>query len=329
MPAGVFVMRTRALLFCAGLLLLSYLAVGWKETGTPRSPITPVEGPSWLKHLGLRVSQTQLGQMGGDHSIPATPRHEPRDLKSFFTLAGADLYRMNCRACHGPQGTGAPPEINSLIGPVQAMSPALIRQRMKARGVDLAPSMVRSMAAQAETSIRQRLLKGGEKMPAFAYLRDDEVNALLAYLEKLANVPESPRPEPLVQESAGRVGQNVVKGTCHICHNATGPGGGHMAMMRGIIPSLASFPQEQSLADVIRQVHYGSGMMMRMMGGDRMPALPYLTDEEIAAAYFYLQKYPPPEAAQSRRQRHRRDHALLTFITAGFFGNASGRPTLK
>ena len=65
-----------------------------------------------------------------------------------------------------------------------------------------------------------------------------------------------------------------------------------MAMMQGIIPSLASMPIEQSLSAVTRQVQYGSsGMMMMMMGGDKMSALPYLTEEEAAAAYFYLVQY--------------------------------------
>ncbi len=291
---------TRAFAFCLPLLVVLYGIAG----GVPKDPDLPVaavEGASWLKHLGLHVSQTQLGQMGGGHAIPATPRREPGDVKATFVLAGADLYRMNCRACHGPDGSGAPPEIHSLIGPIQGMSPALIQQRLKQRGVEIDDAMVRSMASQAETAIRQRLRNGGEKMPAFAHLRDDEVNALLAYLEQLAHVPEN-RGEPVVRESGVRAGQNVIKGTCHICHDATGPGGGHMAMMRGIIPSLASFPQEQSLGDVIRQVHYGTRMMM-MMRMDRMPALPYFTDEEIAAAYYYLQQYPPEAASATRSSR--------------------------
>ena len=64
-----------------------------------------------------------------------------------------------------------------------------------------------------------------------------------------------------------------------------------MAMMQGIIPSLASMPIEQSLSAVTRQVQYGSSGMMMMMGGDKMSALPYLTEEEAAAAYFYLVQY--------------------------------------
>ncbi len=96
-----------------------------------------------------------------------------------------------------------------------------------------------------------------------------------------------------VKESGAHVGEQVIKGTCHICHDATGPGGTRMMiMMRGIIPSLASLPDDHSLEGVIRQVQYGTRMMM-MMRGNRMPPFPYFTDEEIAAAYLYLQAYPP------------------------------------
>ena len=235
--------------------------------------------------------------MGGGDFIPSSRRSEPEVSNgAAFVLAGADLYRINCRACHGPQGAGAPPDINSLIGPVQGMSPALIRQRMKARGLEVDDSMVREMAAQTEAAIRQRLEKGGQEMPAFKYLRSDEVNSLLGYLENLADVLGSRRAELLVHESAARVGEHVVKGTCHICHDATGPGGGRMGMMRmmsGIVPSLASLPQQQSLSSVIQVVQYGSPRMMMMMRGDQMPALPFLTEKEVTAAYFYLLKYPP------------------------------------
>ncbi len=285
--------------------------------------VTPVQEPSQLKHLGLAVSQTNLGEMGGSSSIPPTPRREPevttpqpgslnsamqRFLALFrsqseqatqvlenekFMVAGADLYRLDCRACHGPDGKGAPPEINSLIGPVQATSATMIENRVKSRGAAIDPLMAKQMAADAEDAIRTRLQNGGKAMPAFKYLRPDEVQALLHYLRNLAKVPgEKPAPI-LVQESAARIGEHLMKGTCHICHNATGPGGGRMtAMMQGIIPSLASLPDDHSLSAVMRQVQYGSSGMMVMMGGNRMPPFPYFTEEEVAAGYFYLVQYP-------------------------------------
>lgn len=131
-------------------------------------------------------------------------------------------------------------------------------------------------------------------MPPFRHLRGDEVDALIGYLQRLAGVPSSKSANLLVRESAARVGEHMIKGTCHICHDATGPGGGHMMMMQGTVPSLASLPQDHSLGSVERQVQYGSsGMMRRMMGGETMPTFPYFTEEEIAAAYFYLVEYPP------------------------------------
>lgn len=130
-------------------------------------------------------------------------------------------------------------------------------------------------------------------MPAFRHLKGDERDALIAYLQVLAGVSSKGGGRILVTESVARVGEHLVKGTCHICHNATGSGGGHMAMMSGIIPSLASFPVEKTMQDVIRQLEQGSMPMMAMMGGQIMPAYPYITEDEGAAAYLYLEKYPP------------------------------------
>lgn len=295
-------------------------------TGTAEPPrVTPVQGQSWLRHLGLTVDETNLGKMGGAGPIPATARREPeigrqapappsalttilrRFLSLFrtdeqrahgvldepFQLTGADLYRLNCQSCHGPDGTGAPPEIKSLLGPVRGASAAALERRMRTLDRPISAKMADQLASQAEEVIRQRLIEGGKRMPAFAHLRGDEVDALLGYLGVLAGVPATSRTTMLVSQSAARVGEHVIKGTCHICHDATGPGAGHMGMMQRTIPSLASMPRQQSLGSVQRQVQYGSSGMMMMMGGQSMPSMPYLTQEEIAAAYFYLAYYPP------------------------------------
>lgn len=273
-----------------------------RKTGT----VTPVEGPSWLKHLGLALDESRLGQNGGTAEVSAAVgEREPdlaqgdpnEELEKRFPLSGADLYRMECRSCHGPDGRGAPPEIHSLIGPVQGTSAALIQRRMEERGASIGADMANQMAQQAEQAIRDRLEHGGKKMADFHYLRPEEVTALLSYLDELAAVPGK-RSREVVQESAAHVGEDVAKGTCHICHSATGPGGSRMqVMMRGIVPSLATLPYDHSLDAVLDQVHNGTrsgmGMGMMMMRGNRMPALPYFTDPEITAAYLYLEAYPP------------------------------------
>jgi mono/diheme cytochrome c family protein len=298
------VAKSTLILIAAGALILACEAgtSTAAKSGDPpalSSTVTPVQGPSWLKHLGVAMWNTRMGQMGGDRIAPLPAHREPelwqyppaQAMKQKFELTGADLYRINCRSCHGPEAKGAPPEIHSLIGPVQGTSAALIERRMEARRAPIGKEMAEQMAGQAEKAIRDRLHNGGQKMPAFSYLRPEEIAALLSYLDRLAGVPA--KPHAAVSVSAAPLGEEVVKGTCHTCHDATGPGGGGMmGMMRGVPPSLASLPYEYSLNWVMRQVHFGSSGMM-MMGGTRMPPFPYFTQPEIAAAYIYLRAYPP------------------------------------
>jgi mono/diheme cytochrome c family protein len=213
-------------------------------------------------------------------------------MSAQFLLAGADFYRLNCRSCHGPNGDGSPPVIKSLIGPVQATSPNLDKERMKKMGRPIDDELAKELAAQAEQAIRDRLKKGGEKMPPFIHLDSEETDALLQYLRQHVGVPEAGANAILVSQSVARVGEHLVKGTCHICHDATGPGrGSMMGMMRSTIPSLASFPYEQTIQSIVWQVAQGSRPMM--MGGQRMPAYPYITSDEAATSYLYLLQYPP------------------------------------
>jgi mono/diheme cytochrome c family protein len=296
-------MRSAVVIFVVAAVVMSCnRAASTKPADTPpaNSPVTPVDGPSWLNHLGIAMTATPMGQMGGTAPALDTSRREPeiepqegaQALKQKFELSGADLYRIDCRSCHGPDGKGAPPAIASLIGPVQGTSKSLIQQRMEQRGAPISEEMAAQMATQAEQAIRDRLRKGGQKMPAFPDLRPEEIAALLGYLRQMASVPGKTG-TATVTEPAAHVGEEVIKGTCHICHAATGPGGSRMAiMMQGIIPSLASLPEYQSLSEVTRQVHYGTRMMM-MMRSNRMPPFPYFTEQEIAAAYLYLEAYPP------------------------------------
>jgi mono/diheme cytochrome c family protein len=296
--------------------MLIAMAEGKAEAGG--TAVASVQGPSWLKHLGLSVSKTQMGQVGmtvpgssasdkkpelatvkparTDNLKPivqrflatfrAGPEQSSEILNEKFVVSGSDLYRWNCQGCHGPDGKGSAPEINSVVGPVQGTSAALARARMEARGIEADDEMISQMSELAAASLRDRLQHGGKNMPAFEYLRTDEVEALLGHLEKLAGVPPTNRDGLLVPESAARVGEHIEKGTCHICHDATGPGAGRASMKQGTIPSLASIPREHSLSGVVHQVQYGSCDMTKMTGGEVMPAYPYLTEEEIAAIYF-------------------------------------------
>jgi mono/diheme cytochrome c family protein len=186
-------------------------------------------------------------------------------------------------------------EINSLLGPVQATSAALIRTQMKRRGIELDARAVAKLVSQATSALHARLRNGGEKMPPFLQSAPEEMEALLSYLDALAGVPGAERRQIWLSEPPLRVGELLVKGTCHICHEAIGPGLGIAVASPESIPSLASLPRDRSQAEVIRKVRQGLSKPMPMMTSSRgeMPVFTNLTTAEIAAAYNFLVRYPP------------------------------------
>ena len=116
------------------------------------------------------------------------------------------------------------------------------------------------------------------------------------YLDRLAGVP-SAKPGPRsITESADRVGELVVKGTCHICHDATQTTERPTTVLSGAIPSLASFPRQKSAGDFIHKVNAGAQLPLDsggVMSRGRMPVFDYLTAQEVASAYSYLATYRP------------------------------------
>jgi mono/diheme cytochrome c family protein len=305
------VFQRRASLACALLMLFGAVACHSQASAPESTDVSPVSGQSLLARLGLTVDSSQLGRVGGMDEAPATGRREPlpeppgvwrRLLRPFsqstdateepFTLAGEDLYRLNCQSCHGPDGAGAPPEINSLLDPIQGTSAALLKSRLEAAGRPIDEAFIQEIAAGAEQDLRKRLADGGEKMPPFNDLNANETDALVGYLKQLAKLPEASSDRPMLTVPVLRVGEQVVKGTCHICHDASGPDRGRMAvMMSGETPPLSSLTRDYSIAEVVAKVREGrSGMggMMMMMRESKMPRLPYLTPEEVTAAMLYL-----------------------------------------
>ncbi len=259
--------------------------------------ITPVEGESWLRHLGIPFIASNMGRVANWGSPPPSAPDQPssREADGDFLLSGADLYRLNCQSCHKADGSGVPPTINSLIGPVQATSAVMIRTQMKQRGIDLDAKTVNQLVSQAQAVLRTRLQNGGEKMPPFRHLAPEEMKALQAYLEQLAGVPGAERKQVWLSEPAARVGEHLVKGTCHICHESRGPGLGVAVGTPEAIPSLASLSRDRSQSEIIRKVREGLVRPTPMMTSSRgqMPIFSDFTPEEIGAAYAYLVRYPP------------------------------------
>ncbi|MGI9104499.1 MAG: c-type cytochrome [Terriglobales bacterium] len=213
-----------------------------------------------------------------------------------ITVGGADLYRINCRECHGERGEGAPPEINSILAPVQATSPDLILARMKKSGAPISTTVARQLASQSKASLLHRIHNGGTNMPPFPQLTSSEVDALVAYLDLLVGIPGSENKQMTVAIPVAHLGEDLVKSTCHICHAATGSNPAPSAMLQGAIPPLAVLPSRLDLEQFVQKVTVGRPIVMGdldMRYRGRMPVFYYLKPDEVAAAYLYLEKYPP------------------------------------
>src|ERR1700693_232546 len=137
---------------------------------------SPGEGESWLAHLHRSFDETSMGKSSGAYG-PAAPMPSEwplpipaLQLSNKFTgqntiLYGSDLYRFKCQGCHGASGTGAPPEINSVIDPVRATSARMYIERMKKIGMDVTSKEAVPLAKQAKDMMLDRLHKGGTVMP--------------------------------------------------------------------------------------------------------------------------------------------------------------------
>jgi mono/diheme cytochrome c family protein len=266
--------------------------------------VTPVAGPSWLSHLNTKYRDTSLGRGAGRYgpapnNVPpaaadATVQITPHPV----ALTGADLYRLNCQACHRAEGTGAKGEIKSVVDLIQGSSVAMVSRQLQPGGK--APSAAATaQARQARADLYRRIEKGGERMPPLAHLEKAEVDVLYAYLTQLAGNPDAQRLSARTV-SWGRLGEHVVKGTCHICHDAAGPRPPRDAMLQGAIPSMSVLLADNPRVLFIRKVRSGApvsvdGLSFHYRG--RMPVFHYLRDEELAAAYDFLVAYPPQAAA--------------------------------
>ena len=264
------------------------------------SPVTPVSGPSHLRRLGLTMRQSAMGAGGSWGAVPvfaapATGGAPSTGQADLTTLTGADLFRLDCRPCHRADGSGTPPEIPSMIEPIRSTSALAMRQRMQDRGTPISAAFAEELAAGSRSDVRTRLRNGGDKMPAFRHLSDIEVDALLAYLDLLAGIPGAERRQVRIAQPAHRVGEHLVKGTCQICHGATGAWPGPEALLQGEVPSLAGIAR-RTLPDVVRKVRQGAPVTMGralISSRGRMATFGYLTDSEVTAAYRYLVAYPP------------------------------------
>jgi len=278
----------------------SLLAQGNK---TADISVTAVAGESWIRHNHTAFGETSMGRTWDLGPPPASGEEgpiwrlnlSPGYATHIVTLHGSDLYRLNCRACHGELGHGAPPEINSVTGPVQATSTAATMERMKKAGRGMSRSDANAIAKESKALLGQRLHFGGQHMPPPS-LSQTEIHSLLPYLEQLSDVPGAERNQVAVKESSYRIGEHIVKSICHICHSAVGPNPDPTQLLEGAIPPLSTLITRVSLPAFVRKVTSGSAIDLGTPPTSyrgRMPVFPFLSQDEAAAAYQYLILYPP------------------------------------
>jgi mono/diheme cytochrome c family protein len=263
-------------------------------------PISPVDGRSWLHRLGIVLEETYMGKTGAWGPGPEVESGaEPNLIAGFGSptvmLSGADIYRLECQGCHRSDGRGVPGEINSMIDPVRATSPEMIRSHMQKIGAPVSVKAAGELAAQARVALLQRISRGGAKMPAFPDLNPLETEALIAYIDQLAGIPGAEHRQIQIDEPVARAGEHLVKSTCHICHDANGRKPSVEAMMQGDIPPLSVLTRSKSMETFVQKVTRGATVMgvADLPYRGRMPVFYYLKPEEAAAAYFYLSTYPP------------------------------------
>lgn len=266
---------------------------------------TAVAGESWLNHLGRSFDETSMGKTGrlgppeaivdaGSGRGRTEWAHEPENKT--VILHGSDLYRMNCRGCHGENGAGAPPEINSVINPVRATSVLVMMERMRSSGMPMSRADAAKLAAQSRTMLIDRLHHGGQDMPAFPHLSGAEVSSLVAYLRQLAGVPGAENEQLTVREERMHVGEHIAKSTCHVCHSAAGPNPTPLQLYAGAIPPLSTLVLRTNPVQFVQKVTQGAPILMggppQLLRG-RMPVFYYLSEEEAEDVYLYLTNYPP------------------------------------
>ena len=269
-----------------------------QATKSTEPVVTPVTGSSWLNRKGIKYRDTSLGRGAGRYGPgPDEPAPERKPLalplERSVRLTGADLYRLNCQACHRAEGTGAPPEVRSVLPAVQGSSFEAMRQKLRLDGTAGASAEARRQAIQAKRDLYVRIQHGGQKMPPREHLQESDLDMLYAYLTELASTPDA---RPLAAKTVNweRLGEHVVKGTCHICHDAVGPSPGQ-APLNGDIPSFKTLWRPRmswtsSPRSAAGRRRLWATFRSTPEGGCRSSITSPI---RIAAAYVFLNTFPP------------------------------------
>lgn len=218
---------------------------------------------------------------------------------------GRQLFQYHCASCHGDQGKGDG----------NAARYVYPKPRDFTRGM----FKIRSTLGDGfptDEDLLKTITQGmpGSAMPSFAYLREEERNALVAYVKTLVTRKRDDQPKPIsVGHEPPTTSETISEGKklytqmrCDACHGKTGKGDGPSAEFL-----IDSWDYPIKVRNFTTGIYLGGpsnrDLYMRFttgLGGTPMPSYAdSLTDEQRWALVHYIQSlrvphevFNPPEA---------------------------------
>ena len=201
-----------------------------QEVPVPRTledpSVAPVVGPSWLTRRGVAYDRTNLGVATRDALTRA-----PTDRTAAAATRDAAHACPRRRSALSTQLPGVSPR-GETARPIRTLRSAANSRRCFVGG-----DQATTTTNVARTNLPDLIRHGTVLMPAREHLKDDDLDMLFDYLTQAADPIETARRARRVGSWA-RLGEHVVKGTCHICHDAVGPRTSPASVQKGEIPSL-------------------------------------------------------------------------------------------
>jgi glucose dehydrogenase len=167
--------------------------------------------------------------------------------------AGARVYREQCAVCHGVDRAGSPPAF---------------------------PSLIKVSDRLTDAKITQTIRQGTGRMPSFPNIDEPRIADLLNFLrtgegdgaaadkKELASAPGS-----VAQPVADPKGANLYRENCAACH------GEHLEGVPHLSPALAGVGSRLSVAQAIKVIHEGKGLM---------PPIPDVNKRDMDALLHFL-----------------------------------------
>lgn len=216
------------------------------------------------------ISLLALSCTGINTAEAGNEKYSSKALHKQHIEKGRSIFSTNCQACHQEDAIGK-------VG----LAPSLANQEFL------------SIASNRFLDATIRHGRSGTSMPPFgAFLKDDDIRAVVSYLRSLAVIPY--RGEQVDSEPRAwgdfRLGKNWFDQICSTCHGVNGDGGygsggaGTAIGKKGFLDTVS----DGFLRETIRSGRSNT----RMLGFQGSDGLANLSDKEIDDIITYLRTVP-------------------------------------